>query len=126
MASSGGRVNWIGFLGLVGFMGFLGFLHDAPEAFNYFAYFGYFSYFGSEITEEKRWVIRTAGTAAYLLAFATNMSFIAVSYVRGTVDYEAGFYLAYILGSVSFPIISFVLETASSIRGSRAKREASA
>ena len=119
MASSGGRVNWIGFLGLVGFMGFLGFLYDAPAAFNYFAYFGYFSYFGSEITEEKRWVIRTAGTTAYLLAFVTNMGFIAVSYIRGTVDYQAGFYLAYIAGSVSFPIISFVLETASSIRRSR-------
>ncbi len=116
------RINWIGFLGLVGFVGFLGFLYDAPEAFTYFAYFGYFSYFRKEITDQDRWKIRTAGTTAYLLAFATNMVFISVSYIRGSVDYEAGFYLAYTLGSVSFPVISILLEIVSTIRKRRAAR----
>jgi hypothetical protein len=115
------RVNWIGFLGLIGFVGFLGFRYDAPQAFIYFAYFEYFYYFFTKITEAERWRIRTAGTIAYLAAFLTNITFIVISYVRGSVDYEAGFYLAYTLGSVTFPVTSFLMESAHTVRRLRRK-----
>lgn len=116
MAARTWHVNWIGFLGLIGFVGVLGFVYDAPETFAYFAYFGYFSYFTSEITEEDRRRIRTSGTAAYLLAFLTNMTFIVLSYVRGSVNYETGFYLAYLVGSISFPVTSFLMESAHRVK----------
>ena len=106
------RINSIGFLGLIGFVGFLGFRYDAPLAFIYFAYFEYFYYFFTKISEAERWRIRTAGTIAYLVASLTNITFIVISYVRGSVNYEAGFYLAYALGSVTFPVTSFLMESA--------------
>jgi hypothetical protein len=121
MAVKRRKINWIGFLGLIGFVGFLGFVYDAPEAFIYFAYFGYFYYFPGELSKTERWRIRTAGTAAYLLAFLTNMTFIAISYVRGSVDYETGFYLAYMAGSITFPVVSFVMESAHKISGLRGR-----
>lgn len=122
MAERAFRINWIGFLGLVGFVGFLGFVYDAPQAFIYFAYFEYFYYFVTRITPDERWRIRTAGTTAYLLAFLTNMTFIVTSYVRGSVDYETGFYLAYIVGSVTFPATSFVLESVHTVNRLRRRR----
>jgi hypothetical protein len=122
MAKRVWRVNWIGFLGFIGFVGFLGFFYDAPQAFVYFAYFEYFYYFTTEITAEERRRIRTAGTAAYLMAFLTNMTFIVLSYIRGSVDYETGFYLAYIMGSVTFPVTTFLMETPHKIRRIRDRR----
>lgn len=116
MAERVRRVNWIGFLGLIGFVGFVGFVYDAPQAFIYFAYFEYFYYFSTEISEEERWRIRTAGTIAYLTAFLTNMTFIIISYVRGSVDYETGFYLAYMLGSITFPATSFLMEATQKVQ----------
>jgi len=116
MAERVWRVNWIGFLGFIGFAGFLGFFYDAPQAFVYFAYFEYFYYFTTEITAEEKRRIRTAGTAAYLMAFLTNMTFIVLSYIRGSVDYETGFYLAYIMGSVTFPATSFLMEAPHKLR----------
>lgn len=110
------HINAIGFLGLVGFVGFLGFFYDAPGAYGYFAYFWYFYYFRTKFTPQDRWEVRTAGTVAYLLAFATNMVYISISYIRGSVNYEAAFYLSYMVGSISFPLSSFVMEAARGIR----------
>lgn len=122
MAERRWHLNWIGFLGLIGFVGFLGLVYDAPQAFIYFAYFQYFYYFREEISTEERWRIRTAGTIAYLTAFLTNMTFIVISYVRGSVDYETSFYLAYMLGSITFPATSFLMESAHKVKRFRSRR----
>ncbi|MFP4550336.1 MAG: hypothetical protein ACLFNT_05985 [Spirochaetales bacterium] len=74
------------------------------------------------ITAEEKRRIRTAGTAAYLMAFLTNMTFIILSYIRGSVDYETGFYLAYIMGSVTFPATSFLMEAPYKLRRVREQR----
>lgn len=113
------HINAIGFLGLVGFVGFLGVFYDAPGAYVYFAYFWYFYYFRTEFTMQERWDVRTAGTTAYLLAFTTNMVYISITYIRGTVDYEAAFYLAYMVGSITFPLSSFVMEVARGVKKAR-------
>lgn len=56
------------------------------------------------------------------IAFGTNMAFISLNYLRGSIDYEAGFYLAYIMGSVTFPVTSILVESAQGIRRARARR----
>jgi hypothetical protein len=119
MNSESQRVNAIGFLGLVGFVGFLGVIYDKPEAYTYFAYFWYFRYFPTRFTVQERWEVRTAAATAYFLAFAVNMVFISVSYVRGAVDYEAGFYVAYMVGSISFPLTSIGMDVARGIKQTR-------
>ena len=113
------RINPLGFLGLVGFIGIAGFFSDSSNLFFYFAYLAYFIYFTQPDTPSLRRMAVSALALAYVLAFAVNLSFIVLTGLGRSLDYEAGFYLSYSVGSFAFPISFSLLKIIESFRKRR-------
>jgi uncharacterized membrane protein len=61
----------------------------------------------------------TALALAYIMAFTVNLGFIVVSGIGGEIDYQSGFYLAYMVGSFGFPVVFAILKVRKEARKRR-------
>ena len=116
------RINPLGFLGLVGLIGVVGIFAGSRTLLAYLGYLGYLYYFSVPYDSTQRTMTLTALALAYIMAFSVNLVFIVASGIGGEIDYQSGFYLAYMVGSVGFPVVFAILK----VRKATKKRRADA
>ena len=116
------KINPLGFLGLVGLIGVVGIFAGSPTLLAYSGYLGYLYYFSVPFDSTQRTMTLTALALAYVMAFSVNLGFIVASGIGGEIDYQTGFYLAYMVGSIGFPVVFAILK----IRKATLKKRADA
>jgi len=104
------KINPLGFLGFVGLIGVVGIFAESRTLLFYFPYLGYLYYFTVPYESTQRTMTLTALALAYVMAFTVNLGFIVASGIGGEIDYQSGFYLAYMTGSFGFPVVFGILK----------------